>query len=234
MQVRDSPQADGVLQCPFVNAPLFNRCPTVMRAFRIQHDVRWYAVVLLLLGGTCTVASDCAAGQYLLSATVSATVTCSGICLCQPSSGTSSGTISDGPSNYANNANCTWLVASSGLISPSFSSFNTINLYFSSFSTEANYDIVTINRCTSSSSCETVATLGGSGTPYIYTSSTGYMQVLFTSGKSTTSKSGFVASWSSWTSTCTACPAGESEIPPRQCVKCTSVWWETSRMYRDP
>ena len=94
---------------------LKNRCPTVMRAFRIQHDVRWYAVVLLLLGGTCTVASHCAEGQYLITETVSAIVTCSGGCLCQPSTGTISGTISDGPSNYANFANCTWLIASSGL-----------------------------------------------------------------------------------------------------------------------
>jgi ferredoxin len=202
-----------------------------MRAFRIQHDVRWYAVVLLLLGGTCTVASDCAAGQFLLTETVSATVTCSGGCLCQPSTGTISGTISDGPSNYANFANCTWLIASSG---PSFSSFNTINLSFSSFITETNYDFVTINRCTSSSSCEQVAKLTGASLPSsIYTSSTGYMQVLLTSDKSTPAP-GFVASWSSWTSTCIACPAGESEIPPRQCAKCMSVWWETSRMYRDP
>ena len=182
-----------------------------MRAFRIQHDVRLYAVVLLLLGGTCTVASGCAAGQYLLTETVSATVTCSGSCLCQPSTGNSSGTISDGPSNYPSNANCTWLIASSGLTS----SVNTINLSFSSFNTENNYDFVTINRCTSSSSCEQVAKLSGPIRPSsIFTSSTGYMQVLFTSDKLTTS-SGFVASWSSWTSTCIACPAGESEIPPR-------------------
>ena len=193
--------------------------------------------MLLLLGGTCTVASDCAAGQYLFTETVSATVTCSGGCLCQPSTGTISGTISDGPSDYENFANCTWLIASSGLISPSFSSFNTINLSFSSFSTEKNYDFVTINRCTSSSSCEQVAQLSGlinsAFLSSIYTSSTGYMQVLFTSDKSGT-YSGFVATWSSWTSTCIACPAGESEIPPRQCAKCMSVWWETSRMYRDP
>ena len=208
-----------------------------MRAFRIQHDVRWYAVVLLLLGGTCTVASDCAAGQFLLTETVSATVTCSGVCLCQPSTGTISGTISDGPSNYANFANCTWLIASSG---PSFSSFNTINLSFSSFSTEKNFDFVTINRCTSSSSCEQLAKLSGffaesflARPSSVYVSSTGYIQVLFTSNSRITT-SGFAASWSSWTSTCIACPAGESEIPPRQCVKCMSVWWETSRMYRDP
>ena len=173
-----------------------------MRAFRIQHDVRWYAVVLLLLGGTCTVASDCAAGQFLLTETVSATVTCSGGCLCQPSTGTFSGAISDGTSNYADHANCNWLIASSGLISLSFSSFNT----------EACCDFVTINRCTSSSSCEEqVSRLsdssGSLGT--IYTSSTGYMQVVFTSDY-LVGCSGFVGSWSSGStsSTCTTCAEG--------------------------
>ena len=202
----------------------------------MQHDVRRYAVVPLLLGGACTVASYCAAGQYLLTETVSATVTCSGGCLCQPSTGNRSGTISDGPSNYERNANCTWLIASSGLIS----SFNTINLSFSSFVTEGRSDFVTINRCTSSSSCEQLAKLSGflaesylARPSSVYVSSTGYIQVLFTSDSKVTT-SGFAASWSSWTSTCIACPAGESEIPPRQCAKCMSVWWETSRMYRDP
>jgi hypothetical protein len=111
------------------------------------------------------------------------------------------------------------------LISPSFSSFNTINLSFSSFMTESNYDFVTIHRCTSSSSCEQVAQLSGINSAFmspIYASNIGYMQVLFTSDKSMTFP-GFVATWSSWTSTCIACPAGESEIPPCQCAKCMSV-----------
>jgi hypothetical protein len=188
-----------------------------MRAFRIQHDVRWYAVVLLLVRGTCTVATNCAAGQYLLTEAIAATVTCSGGCLCQPSTGSISGTISDGPSNYENFANCTWLIASSGLTS----SLNTINLSFSSFVTEGRTDFVTINRCTSSSSCEQLAKLSGffaesflARPSSVYVSSTGYIQVLFTSDSKVTT-SGFAASWSSWTSTCIACPAGESEIPPR-------------------
>jgi hypothetical protein len=128
-----------------------------------------------------------------------ATVTCSGGCLCQPSTGTSSGTISDGTSDYTNNANCNWLIASSGLISLSFSSFNT----------ESGYDVVTINRCTSSSSCvEQVASLSGSSVSLstIYTSSTGYMQVVFTSDGSVL-RSGFVASWSVPSTSCT-CNAG--------------------------
>jgi hypothetical protein len=128
-----------------------------------------------------------------------ATLTCSGGCLCQPSTGTNSGTISDGTSDYTNYANCNWLIASSGLISLSFSSFNT----------ESGYDFVTINRCTSSSSCvEEVARLSGSSVSLstIYTSSTGYMQVVFTSDGSVLG-SGFVASWSVPSTSCT-CNAG--------------------------
>ena len=103
-----------------------------------------------------------------------ATVTCSGSCLCQPSAGTSSGSISVG-SMYENNMNCTWLIAYNGVISLSFSSLNT----------KSGYDFVTINRCTSSwcGTVEEVAKLSGNSvsSSTIYTSSTGYMQVLFIS-----------------------------------------------------
>jgi hypothetical protein len=169
-------------------------------------------------GDPCTV---CVAGKY--QSVTAATVTCSGGCLCQPSSGTSSGTISDGLSGYENNANCTWLIASRGLISLSFSSFDT----------EWRYDFVTINNCTSSSSCvrdQEIASLSGSSSAYrsqdgkpvslstIYTSNTGYMQVVFTSDGSVVS-SGFVASWIVLgdmmfdgvpTSTCTDCPTNSN------------------------
>jgi hypothetical protein len=145
-------------------------------------------------GGPCTA---CVAGKY--QSVTTATVTCSGGCLCQPSTGTSSGTISDGPGDYANNANCVWLIASSDSISLSFSSFNT----------ESDYDYVTINRCTSSSSCvERVARLSSSSVSQsaIYTSSTGYMQVVFTSDNSVV-RSGFVASWFV---PCTNCPTNSN------------------------
>jgi hypothetical protein len=70
---------------------------------------------------------------------------------------------------------------------------------FLSFITEKNFDLVTINRCTSSSSCEQVAQLSGINSAFmssIYASNIGYMQVLFTSDKSMTFP-GFVATWSS-------------------------------------
>jgi hypothetical protein len=151
---------------------------------------------------------ESAAAQNL--PTGSARVMCGGSGVCdgcqQSSDTTSSGIISEGLADYTNNANCSWLIASTGLISLSFSSFNT----------ESRYDTFTVNRCTSSS-CGTikqVAKLSGSSVSpsTIYTSSTVYMQVVFTSDGSVTA-SGFVASWSTRNqtmdvsnTTCAACP----------------------------
>ena len=117
-------------------------------------------------------------------------MTCSGTpgCECAPSSGTSFGTISDGPSNYLDNANCTWLIASAA----------EITLSFTSFETEGGYDFVIINRCSTSSCTAPVmlAELDGSSVSAdtTYTSSTGYLQVVFTSDRSVT-RAGFVATW---------------------------------------
>jgi hypothetical protein len=152
-------------------------------------------------GGPCT---ECVAGKY--QPVTTATVTCSGDCVCQPSTGTSSGTISDGPGDYANNANCMWLIASSDSISLSFSSLDTESI---DDMNRPCCDFVTINRCTSPSSCdERVARLSGSSVSQsaIYTSSTGYMQVVFTSDYSVV-RSGFVASWFV---PCTNCPTNSN------------------------
>ncbi len=69
---------------------------------------------------------------------------------------------------------------------------------FTSFDTESKYDWVTINRCTSSSctTVEQVARLSGKDVSagMIYTSATGFIQLMFTSDESI-SASGFVASW---------------------------------------
>ena len=118
-----------------------------------------------------------------------ATVRCSG-CSCTPSYRTTSGTISDGPSNYEDHANCMWLISSNAEIS----------LSFTSFATEAVHDVVTINRCISSSCdpaiVEEVATVTGKvDLNHTYTSSTGYLQVIFNSDDSV-NKDGFVATWS--------------------------------------
>jgi hypothetical protein len=117
-----------------------------------------------------------------------ATVRCSG-CSCTSSYRTTSGTISDGPSNYEDRANCMWLISSTAEIS----------LSFTAFATEAFHDYVTINRCISSScdpdTVEKVATLAGKvDLSHTYTSSTGYLQVVFHSDDSV-NKDGFVAIW---------------------------------------
>ncbi len=131
-----------------------------------------------------------------------AVVTCSGSCACTPSAGTTSGQISDGlvgpMKNYDNNANCIWVIASDGQIS----------LSFTLFETEANFDFVHVYRC-DSASCSTreqIAQLSGSTTygslccddadDATYTSSTGYLQVVFTSDGAATEE-GFVAEWTS-------------------------------------
>ena len=76
------------------------------------------------------------------TANASATVTCSGDCECTPSTGTTSGTISDGPSDYDNNADCSWLISSS----------SEIHLSITSFHLESCCDYVTLNQCDSTSS----------------------------------------------------------------------------------
>ena len=139
----------------------------------------------------------------------SAVVSCWGTCECVPSSGATSGSITDGSGDYSNNEDCRWLIASAGSISLSFTSFNT----------ESNYDYVTINRCqdSSCSSPDPVARLSGDSVSAssTYTSSTGYLQVVFTSDGSVT-RSGFVATWNTQGGdtqggalTCTNCGAGK-------------------------
>ena len=168
-------------------------------------------------GDTCTA---CVAGKYKVSTGSAATgvgsMTCSCGRLCQPSTGTSSGTISVGTSEYVDNMNCHWLIVSKGSIS----------LLFSSFDTEHCCDFVTINRCTTSS-CSTVEQVvklsGSGGVGSIYTSSTGYMQVLFKTDGSMRG-SGFVATWSiTYQDTCTDCGAGTYSTAVGSSVNSTCI-----------
>jgi hypothetical protein len=138
-------------------------------------------------------------GKGTLLIPTKANVTCTGDCEgCVDERDRTSGTISDGLStDYWGNANCKWLIASTA----------EILLSFKFFDTEAGYDFVTINRCTSKScdSVEQVARLSAKEKDSLslltetYTSSTKYqgkvyLQVVFTSD-ATNSKRGFVASW---------------------------------------
>jgi hypothetical protein len=88
-------------------------------------------------------------------------------------------------------ANCAWILASSGA-SP-------ITITFSQFSTEANYDFVTVYQCTSveCTSTTVLATLTGTYfTAQTATSASGYMLVTFTSDY-ILNREGFTASWTS-------------------------------------
>jgi hypothetical protein len=148
-------------------------------------------------GGQC---KECTPGTY--SGSSLANVTCSGNCPCTASNNISSGNIYDGPTNYGSNANCKWLISSSAVI----------EIVLTSLETQQCCDFVTIHRC-SSPSCSTteqVARLSGSWVSgsSTYSSSTGYLQVVFTSD-SGSNKSGFSASWKTTRSECLKCPAGK-------------------------
>jgi hypothetical protein len=155
--------------------------------------------------------ATCVSGQYKASTT--AAVTCSGSCPCVPSSGTNSGEISDGAANYPNTGQCKWIISSSGI--------GNISLSFSQFSLDSNGvqgDYLNINKCTSSActTVERIMQLRGSSTTIlenIYTSTSGYMQLVLRSDEQLTS-SGFVAAWA----VCTDCPANSVSVNSRASV----------------
>ena len=159
-------------------------------------------------------------GRRTQETPASATVRCSGSCVCSPSSSTSSGTISDGPGDYSNGESCYWVIASSG----GSGGNNEIRLSFPSFETESYDDYVRIYSCSSSSSptscssSRSIASLSGSSvsSSRVYTSSTGYMQVKFTSDISGT-YSGFVGRWE------VGCAAGSyASSGSASCRPCTA------------
>ena len=94
-------------------------------------------------------------------------------------------TITDGPSNYASNANCVWVVTASG----------PITVLFSAFSMESGYDFVRLYNG-GSTGVGVAATFSGSSMPAPFTSSGSTLTISFTSDSSVES-SGFVATVSS-------------------------------------
>ena len=135
------------------------------------------ACVCLLVQGICIVGATS-------DGTAPATVTCAGSCACNASSDTRSGTISDGPADYQNSMECSWV------IDANISSLAII-LSFSSFETESYRDVVKIYD---SASNELAALSGSSVSTSTKYSSTARMRVAFTSDSISTS-SGFVAGW---------------------------------------
>ena len=155
-------------------------------------------------GGPCTA---CPAGAYAASG--ASTVTCSGSCPC-PSTAGASGSITDGPGQYDDDASCAWVISNEEA--------GSISISFSSFSTEKGYDSVRLDSCESSSdqvSCESsieLARLTGTSTGQVppsvvgtWTSTTGHLRVTFTSDGSVR-EDGFVGEWFLG---CSLCPAGK-------------------------
>ena len=135
-------------------------------------------------------------------------VTCSGSCVCTPSVGQLSGTISDGPGSYSDNEDCYWVISSNA----------TITLEVTSLYTYDSSDALTIRRCESSagpSSCIAYEQLGflygNPSGPLVHRSTTSpdrpYLQIRFYSNFRYSGYPGFQASWS--TPACLTCPAGK-------------------------
>ena len=133
---------------------------------------------------------------WLFFSARTAVLTCGGSCGarnngCLPSSGTSSGTFSDGDGDYRANENCWWLISTTpgNIISVRFESFDTFN------------DIVRIYACKESTCASTSSTpvggaISGTSTPTgNYTSSTGLLKIAFTSDGSG-HYVGFTGTWS--------------------------------------
>jgi hypothetical protein len=120
------------------------------------------------------------------------------------------GTISDGPGFYLPLKTCTWIIAP-----PNVSS---VQLSFSEFATEKNFDTLTIYQC-SSLACSNPITLGtfsGVVKPPPITSGTGIMKLVFSSDQIVVDQ-GFTATFVG------LCPPGYFRtFAGEQCVLCTS------------
>ena len=98
----------------------------------------------------------------------------------------SSGTISDGPANYASSAQCSWLIQTGG---------SAVTLTFSAFATEGSYDFVKVYSG-SSASAPLLGSFSGTSVPAAVRSSTGTIFVTL-GADSSVEGAGFVASYSS-------------------------------------
>jgi hypothetical protein len=111
--------------------------------------------------------------------------------------------ITDGPNNYASNANCVWVVTSTA----------PITVQFSAFSTEQSYDFVKLYNGGSAAGA-VAASYSGMSLPPMFRSSGNTLTISFTSDSSVES-SGFVATIGSAGSTASApAPAVVSPSAP--------------------
>jgi|EP01046_Picozoa_sp_COSAG06_P016619 hypothetical protein len=139
----------------------------------------------------------------------------------------------DSTPNYANGIDLTWKL--------SCPSGENVQLSFSSFNTESNFDVVTLYDGEFTSSTQ-LGRFSGSSTPSTTTSTGRYMRVHFTTDDSAT-RSGWSASWSCATPTCSSgqyvsggscrsCEAGtyqgSSSHSSSSCITCASGTYSSS------
>ena len=140
--------------------------------------------------GSSATCQSCGAGKYSLPVFAGPGSSCSGACPCDVSEGASGGTLTDGSGEYGNDVQCTWTIAAP---------VGDIAIQFTSFNTESGYDTVTIYACALSDCSDAVKLeeLSGAGVSLNlrYTTSLGYMQVVFDTDGSVT-REGFEATWS--------------------------------------
>ena len=174
-----------------------------------------------------SVCTDCVSGKYKAAV---ADLTCgqargyyAGCSGCTPSSGASSGTITDGAGNYANNANCWWLLATSPGVE--------IRISFPWFDTHPWHDYVTIYQCSSALCLPQTPIMSESGSmsaSNVYTSTTGFLKVTFTSvhGATPVTHSGFTGTWSlalHGSTACDNCVIGKYSPPgASKCTDCVA------------
>ncbi len=115
---------------------------------------------------------------------------CSGCTGCGTlTSATGTFTDGSGSSNYVNNANCEWIIAPSGATQ--------ISVTFTQFSTEPNYDFVTLRQCSGTDCTQgtKLAELSGAyASAQTFTSQSSRLHIKFTSDSDIT-YGGFAVSW---------------------------------------
>ena len=162
---------------------------------------------------------------------LTADVTCSGGCGCVSTLNSSTGVIrSSITGNYQDNRNCIWMISSTA----------DVEIQFTSFVTEEDFDKVVIARCTSAL-CpipEQLGLLTGSLSPAdltrVYNTTTGFLRITFISDHSVV-RLGFQAVWTvkSGESLCEPCPAcGSGKIidpvtTTCSCMECAQGTYKT-------
>ena len=147
-----------------------------------------------------------------VSQSFGANILCEGPCDCTPKAMVTRGVFDDGKGEYENSVTCKWMISTmatipGGLRDPLYGEAE-ILLWFTSFDTEAEFDFVAVNECTSEACPDPVLIqqLDGSeafnsgptavreGT--VYSSPTGFLQLVFQTDTLKKNFQGFRAQWS--------------------------------------